>query len=54
MEVFSDDGNKDIGGNGDPDRGFYRIDGSSVEGLDAKKSCGVLFSTQKYACRYRK
>ena len=36
MEAFSDDGNKDIGGNGDPDLGFYRIDGSTVEGLDAE------------------
>ena len=53
MESFSDDGNKDIGGNGDPDRGFYHIDGSSVEGLDAKKSRSILLSTQKYGCRYR-
>ena len=36
MEAFSDDGNKDIGGNGDPYLGFYRIDGRSVEGLDAE------------------
>lgn len=36
MEAFSDDGNKNMGGDGDPDLGFYRIDGSAVEGLDAK------------------
>ena len=36
MEAFSDDGNKDVSGNSDPDLGFYRVDGSSVEGLDAE------------------
>ena len=36
METLSDDGNEDIGGNGDPDLGLYRIVGSAVEGLDAE------------------
>ncbi len=34
MEAFSDDGNKDVSGNSDPDLGLYRVIGSSVEGLD--------------------
>ena len=36
METFSNDGDKDIGGDGNPDLGLYRIFGSSVEGLDAE------------------
>ena len=36
METFSNDGDKDIGGNGDPDLGLYRIVGSAVEGLDSE------------------
>lgn len=36
METFSNDGDKDIGGDGDPDLGLYRIVGSAVEGLDSE------------------
>ena len=36
VEAFSDDGNKDVGRNGDPDLGFYCIVGCSVEGLYVK------------------
>ena len=36
MESFSNDGDKYIGGDGNPDLGLYRIFGSSVEDLDAE------------------
>ena len=36
METFSNDGNKDICGDGNPDLGFYRIFGSAVECLDTE------------------
>ena len=33
MEAFSEDGNDDVGGNGDPDLRLHRIFGCSIEGL---------------------
>ena len=36
METLSDDGNKDVGRNGDPNLSFYRIVGCSLKGLYAK------------------
>jgi hypothetical protein len=36
MEKFSDDSNKDIGGNGDPDLSFYRVERSTIESLDTE------------------
>ena len=36
METFSNDGDEDIGGNGDPDLGLYRIFRSAVECLDTE------------------
>ena len=36
MEAFSNDGDKDISGDGNPDLRLYRIFGSAVESLDAE------------------
>lgn len=36
MEAFSDDGNKDVSGNSNPELGSYRVIGSPVEGLNAE------------------
>ena len=36
METFSNDGNEDIGGYGNPDLGLYRIVGGAVECLDTE------------------